>query len=213
MFDNPTNLSIIGEDDQCGELVVNMVPTDETGAKNLCEEMDEEEDFEPEYLLDNPFHFNMIIEEAKVPDNFENIFVEYAIKVSEFKTEVFKTDVCSETGETSILNYRHLHSYSNINQQMLEYLMTAKVHVRLFRSFSRFMEIKSSNKIPSRKTLRNQTNPQSLLSAKRKQKNLKFQPSKLNNKEKVLRKQKSPREKRRKGQRNSLKHRSLLHKV
>ena len=48
--------------------------------------MDEEEDFEPEYLLDNPFHFNMVIEEAKVPDNFENVFVEYAIKVSEFKT-------------------------------------------------------------------------------------------------------------------------------
>ena len=40
----------------------------------------------------------MIIEEAKVPDNFENIFVEYAIKVSEFKTEIFKTDICSEKG-------------------------------------------------------------------------------------------------------------------
>lgn len=37
MFDNPTTLSIIGEDDQCGDLMVNMVPTDETGTKNLCE--------------------------------------------------------------------------------------------------------------------------------------------------------------------------------
>lgn len=37
MFDNPTTLSVIGEDDQCGELDVNMVPTDETGTKNLCE--------------------------------------------------------------------------------------------------------------------------------------------------------------------------------
>ena len=41
MFDNPATLSIIGEDDHCGDLVVNMIPTDETGTKNLCEEMDE----------------------------------------------------------------------------------------------------------------------------------------------------------------------------
>ena len=43
MFDNPATLPIIGEDEQCGELVVNLVPTDETGSRNLCEEMDEEE--------------------------------------------------------------------------------------------------------------------------------------------------------------------------
>jgi hypothetical protein len=41
MFDNPVELPIIGEDDHCGELVVNLVPTDETGQVNLCEEMDD----------------------------------------------------------------------------------------------------------------------------------------------------------------------------
>ena len=35
LFDNPVNLTIIGEDDHCGSLVVNLVPTDETGQKNL----------------------------------------------------------------------------------------------------------------------------------------------------------------------------------
>lgn len=28
LFDNPMELSIIGEDDICGELTVNMIPTD-----------------------------------------------------------------------------------------------------------------------------------------------------------------------------------------
>lgn len=36
MFDNPATIPILGEDEQCGELVVNLVPTDETGVKNLC---------------------------------------------------------------------------------------------------------------------------------------------------------------------------------
>jgi kinesin family protein 13 len=35
LFDNPTNLAIIGENHQCGELKVNLIPTDENGEKNL----------------------------------------------------------------------------------------------------------------------------------------------------------------------------------
>ncbi len=41
LFDNETTLSIIGEEDHCGEITVNMIPTDESGERNLCEEMDE----------------------------------------------------------------------------------------------------------------------------------------------------------------------------
>ncbi len=48
MFDNPATLPMIGEDEQCGELLVNLVPTDETGTRNLCEEMDQQQvEFEP----------------------------------------------------------------------------------------------------------------------------------------------------------------------
>ena len=43
LFDNETTLSIIGEEDHCGEITVNMIPTDESGERNLCEEMDEQE--------------------------------------------------------------------------------------------------------------------------------------------------------------------------
>ena len=81
----------MGEDGHCGELVVNLVPTDETGQTNLCEEMDDEVQFEPEELLGKPFFFNLMIEEAKIPPNFESVFVEYALKVNEFNTDIFKT--------------------------------------------------------------------------------------------------------------------------
>ena len=36
MFDNPSTFSIIGEYGLCGELDLDMIPTDETGTKNLC---------------------------------------------------------------------------------------------------------------------------------------------------------------------------------
>lgn len=42
MLDNPADLAIIGENHQCGELKVDLIPTDETGEKNLSEEIDEE---------------------------------------------------------------------------------------------------------------------------------------------------------------------------
>lgn len=40
MFDNPCELPIIGEDEQCGQMTVNLIPTDETGSRNLSEEME-----------------------------------------------------------------------------------------------------------------------------------------------------------------------------
>lgn len=42
-------------------------------------------------MLGKPFYFNLMIEEAKIPPNFEGVFVEYAMKVDEFNVEAFKT--------------------------------------------------------------------------------------------------------------------------
>ena len=94
MFDNLTTLSIIGEDDHCGEITVNMIPTDEEGERNLCEEMDDEEiEFQPEQLMNKPFYYNVVIEEASIPDNYENIYVQYSVKIDEKKTETFTTNI------------------------------------------------------------------------------------------------------------------------
>lgn len=69
-----------------------MVPTDETGTVNLCEEMDEkEEEFEPEDLLDRSLYYLILIKEARIPVNYKDIYVEYAVKINEEEREVFKT--------------------------------------------------------------------------------------------------------------------------
>jgi hypothetical protein len=93
LFDNLTTLSIIGEEDHCGEIVVNLIPTDSTGSHNLCEEMNEDEDeFEPELLMDKPFYYNVVIESATIPDSYKNIYVEYSVKTNEKQSQTFRTD-------------------------------------------------------------------------------------------------------------------------
>lgn len=93
MFDNPASLPIIGEDEHCGELIVNLVPTDDTGTRNLCEEMDEEEvEFEPEELIDKPLHYLIVVTSARIPTNYKDIFVEYQIRTNEHERQKFRTD-------------------------------------------------------------------------------------------------------------------------
>ena len=79
---------------------------------------------------------------AKIPDNFSNIFVEYSIKKNEISTEVFKTNIINERTRNPIFNYKKLHSYDKITQNLLEYLMNAKVSFYSFRSFLKFMDVK-----------------------------------------------------------------------
>ena len=69
----------------------------------------------------------MIIEKAKIPENYQNVFVEYALKKNLISTEVFKTNVITEKTQTPVFNYNMLHSYDKITSNLLEYLMTAKV--------------------------------------------------------------------------------------
>jgi hypothetical protein len=103
------------------------VPTDETGEVNLCEEMDDEVEFEPEELLDKAFYFNLIIEEAKIPANYENVFVEYSLRVSEFKNESFKTNEVTLKTQNPRFDYVKLHNFPCVTEGILKYLSTAKV--------------------------------------------------------------------------------------
>jgi hypothetical protein len=69
----------------------------------------------------------MVIDEAKIPENFQNVFVEYSIKKNEISTEIFKTNSITERTPNPKFNYTKLHIYDKITQNLLEYLMTAKV--------------------------------------------------------------------------------------
>ena len=132
MLDNPADLAIIGENHQCGELKVDLIPTDEAGQKNLSEEVDEEEDCEPEDLIGKPFYFNVVITSAKIPDNYENIFVEYSLRLNGSDLSVFKTEQVKEQTKTPIFNYKKTHSYLNINDQILNYIQTTNLVFRIF---------------------------------------------------------------------------------
>ena len=74
-----------------------VIPCDETGEKNLAQEMDEEgadivED--PKQLLDREMYFKINITNANLPDNFcRNTFVEYTILDNEGKQATFKTEM------------------------------------------------------------------------------------------------------------------------
>lgn len=41
--------------------------------------------------MDKPFYYNVVIESATIPDNYENIYVEYSVKTDEKKSQTFKT--------------------------------------------------------------------------------------------------------------------------
>lgn len=56
--------------------------------------------------------------------------MEYSIKKNEISTEVFKTDVITERTRNPVFNYKKLHSFDKITQNLLEYLMTAKVDIK-----------------------------------------------------------------------------------
>ena len=44
-------------------------------------------------MLDKPLFYSVQVKQAKIPINYNNIYVEYAIKVDEENKELFKTNV------------------------------------------------------------------------------------------------------------------------
>ena len=95
LIDNPDTIAIIGENIHCGELKINILPSDDTGTRNLSEEMDEEMDCEPSDLLGKPFFFKVCVYNGKIPDNYSSVFVEYTLKVNEIDKETFRTEEVS----------------------------------------------------------------------------------------------------------------------
>lgn len=133
MFDNPASLPIIGEDEHCGELIVNLVPTDDTGTRNLCEEMDEEEvEFEPEELIDKPLHYLIVVTSARIPTNYKDIFVEYQIRTNEHERQKFRTDTVKERTNEPRFNYTKLHKFDRVTAALLDFLTTAKITFKVY---------------------------------------------------------------------------------
>ena len=85
---------MVHDNGECGTIFVNLIPTDEEGEKNLSNEIEEtEECFEPDSLIGEPLYFKVVIEKAKIPDNYSNIYVEYDITTKPGLKETFKTKI------------------------------------------------------------------------------------------------------------------------
>ena len=89
LMDNPSDLTLVGENFQSGNLNVNLIPTDDTGTRNLSDDI--EDGLEP--AVDDPtelqgkrFDFRVVIDGAKLPENLcKDTFVEYSIQIDNKK--------------------------------------------------------------------------------------------------------------------------------
>lgn len=96
-MDNPSDLTLVGENFQSGQLTVNLIPTDDTGTRNLSEDIEEGLEpavEDPSELLGKRFDFRVIIGLAKLPETLcKDTYVEYSVqtgdnkKISTFKTK------------------------------------------------------------------------------------------------------------------------------
>lgn len=82
--------------------------------------------------MGKPFYFNLIIEEAKIPPNFENVFVEYGMKVDEFNSQAFRTPEINEKTQNPKFDYVKLHKFNNVSEEILKYLTTAKLIFKVY---------------------------------------------------------------------------------
>ncbi|KAL4444820.1 hypothetical protein ABPG74_016028 [Tetrahymena malaccensis] len=125
-MDSQIELSLVGENGQCGSLQVGVIPCDETGEKNLAKEMEEEEGSDviedPKQLLGKEMYVKITISSAVLPDNFcRDTFVEYNLMDQDGKMQTFRTETI--VGKNSRPNYtfQRIHYYSSISEEHLDY--------------------------------------------------------------------------------------------
>ncbi len=107
LIDNPVDLTLVGDHGACGTLKVNLIPTDEKGEKNLSEDQDTEAIESPEELLGKKMHFKVVIDGARLPENFcTDTYVEYSI------LENGKNYVARRTEQILGKNYKPDYKYS-----------------------------------------------------------------------------------------------------
>ncbi len=81
-MDAPSELTLVGDNGACGALKINLIPTDETGQKNIEDSMDDDGEYieDPMELLDRRLDFRVLVESAILPESFcKDTFVEYSI--------------------------------------------------------------------------------------------------------------------------------------
>lgn len=96
LLDNPVECQIVGDNGACGTLKMDIIPTDETGTKNLAEEMDENGEVieDPNELLDKRLDFKVVIDSSTLPPHMcKDSYVEYSLMTQNGDQKTFRTEV------------------------------------------------------------------------------------------------------------------------
>jgi hypothetical protein len=84
LMDAPSELGLVGEKIDNGCLVVNLIPTDKDGKRNLSEDIDNgliDEIEDPSDLLNGRFDFIVSVERAIIDENpCSDVYVEYSLQ-------------------------------------------------------------------------------------------------------------------------------------
>ena len=89
LIDNPAELSLVGDIEECGKIVVNLVPLDEHG-----EALGDKADFieDPLELLNKRIDFGINIEYANLPNNLcQDTYCEYDLLCDDSVIRDFRT--------------------------------------------------------------------------------------------------------------------------
>ncbi|CAD8078169.1 unnamed protein product [Paramecium primaurelia] len=170
LMDNPCDLTLVGEHFQCGTLKVNLIPTDETGQRNLSEDIEdgiEPPVEDPSELVGRRFDFRVSIESARLPENLcKDTYVEYSIQVEEKKKESFKTKTLTGAHPNPIYNYDQQHTFDQLSEAQLNYLINGTICFKVYgydenkNKDVKKREIPVENLIPQQQTTQQQSTQQ-----------------------------------------------------
>jgi hypothetical protein len=130
LIDNPAELSLVGDTGECGKIVCNLVPLDESG-EPLGDRADYIED--PQELTGRKLDFSLNIEYATLPENFcQDTYCEYTLLCDDGSLKDFKTPTIYQKNSRPAYNYSFHHSFKTIDAKILNYLHNHYLCIKVY---------------------------------------------------------------------------------
>ncbi|EAR96121.2 kinesin motor catalytic domain protein (macronuclear) [Tetrahymena thermophila SB210] len=133
-LDSQTQITLVGDNGQCGYLNVGFIPCNETGDVLYDDENNEGMAIEdPNDLLNQRLDFKLFIKDGSLPQNFcTDTFVEYSLLASENYMAKYKTKKIEGKNPSPNYNYSVQHTYTNIQQNVIKYLSNNTLQFKVF---------------------------------------------------------------------------------
>ncbi|KAL4504232.1 hypothetical protein ABPG72_021070 [Tetrahymena utriculariae] len=133
-LDSQTQITLVGDNGQCGYLNVGFIPCNETGDLLYDDENNEGMTIEdPNDLLNQRLDFKLFIKDGSLPQYFcTDTFVEYSLLASENFMAKYKTKKIEGKNPNPNYNYSAQHTYTNIQQNVIKYLSNYTLQFKVF---------------------------------------------------------------------------------